>query len=131
MFMNQMTNLVEFDVGLEADFSSLFHWNTKQLVLFLVVEYSTGKYPRNEITVWDRIVTRKDNKRLSISKLRNKYAINDPHELLQYSCLQIIYSCRGQDVILKLYWNTVPHVGALFDTQSGEASASVPRYATR
>ena len=82
--MNRLTNLVEFNLSLDADFSRLFHWNTKQLFLYLVLEYETPNYERNQIVVWDRIVRRTgDNHRISINKLKNKYAVNDINDLLQ------------------------------------------------
>ena len=60
------------------------HWNTKQLVLYLVLEYKTEKFERNEIVVWDRIIRQSSkNYRVSINKLSNKYAVNDINDLLQ------------------------------------------------
>jgi hypothetical protein len=83
-FMNRLTNLIKLNMSLEADFTSLMHWNTKQLVLYLVLEYKTEKFERNEIVIWDRIIRRSSkNFRLSINKLSNKYAVNDINDLLQ------------------------------------------------
>jgi signal peptidase complex subunit 3 len=42
-FMNRMSNLVEFNLSLEADFQRLFHWNTKQVYVYVAVEYETDK----------------------------------------------------------------------------------------
>ena len=82
--MNRITNLIKLNMSLEADFTNLMHWNTKQLVLYLVLEYKTEKFGRNEIVVWDRIIRRSSkNFRLSINKLSNKYAVNDINDLLQ------------------------------------------------
>ena len=40
---------------------------------------------RNEIVIWDRIIQKSDKqKKISISRLRNKYAANDYHDLIQY-----------------------------------------------
>jgi hypothetical protein len=87
-FMNRLTNLVKFNLSLDADFSKLMHWNTKQIVLYLVLEYTTDKFERNEIVVWDRIIRRSaKNYRLSINKLVNKYAVNDINDLLQYDTI--------------------------------------------
>lgn len=42
-FMNRQTNMADFNLSLEADFGKLFHWNTKQLYVYISVEYDTDK----------------------------------------------------------------------------------------
>lgn len=41
--MNRYTNMAEFNLSLDADFTKLFHWNTKQLYVYISVEYETDK----------------------------------------------------------------------------------------
>ncbi|EJT99215.1 signal peptidase subunit [Dacryopinax primogenitus] len=79
---------------LDVDLRPLFTWNTKQLFVYLVVDYldgpnttlpssSTGageglvysKRPGNEIVVWDRIVTREREARLRIEAGKTKYTL--------------------------------------------------------
>lgn len=36
----------EFVMSLDADFSSLFHWNVKQLFVYVVMEYTGKKHVR-------------------------------------------------------------------------------------
>lgn len=64
---------------------------------------------------WDKIIRRQDNKRLAISNLKSKYSITDIEDKLP-----------GKEAVIRLYWNTVPHVGYLFDTQRGEVIVKVP-----
>lgn len=107
--------LADLRLGLEVDFRPLFHWNTKQLFLYLVYEYKTIGHDRNEIVVWDRILQSSDaNKRIDLDGFKSKYSIADPSgELI------------GSSGKLKLYWNTVPQVGWLFDTQSGQTDLNI------
>lgn len=93
----------------------MFHWNTKQLFLYLVYEYQTLAHDRNEVVVWDRILRSVDaNKRIDLDGFKSKYAISDPSgELI------------GSKGRLKLYWNTVPQVGWLFDTQKGQIDLEI------
>ena len=49
--------VVTFD--LDADLRSVFSWNTKQLFVYLQVEYETEKNKRNQIVLWDSIIQQK------------------------------------------------------------------------
>lgn len=49
------------------DFSSCFTWNTKQVFLYVVVEYATKKYSRSEITIYDHIINDKKDAILQLS----------------------------------------------------------------
>jgi signal peptidase complex subunit 3 len=98
-----------------VDFSNLFHWNTKQLFLYVVLEYESNNYGRNQVVFWDKIIRRTDGKRLSITGLKNKYPLVDIDDQLP-----------GTAAIVKMYWNTVPQVGYLFDTQNGSVEVKIP-----
>lgn len=82
-YMNRLTNLLDFNLSLEVDFTPVVHWNVKQLFVYLVLEYETTSFEKNSIVIWDRIIRRSDAKRISISRLRNKYAVNDYNDLFQ------------------------------------------------
>ena len=64
---------------------------------------------------WDKIIRAKDHKRLSITGLKNKYATVDIDDQLP-----------GTEAVIRLSWNTVPHVGYLFDTQKGQVQVKIP-----
>ena len=99
---------LKFDV--EADFAPLFHWNTKQIFLYLVASYEGDKYGSNEITVWDSIIQSKDAARVNVLGKKNKYAIGD-----------IEKKFNGRDVKFELHWNVMPQVGVL---QWGQVTGS-------
>ena len=46
--------LLSFDV--QADLTPAFHWNLKQLFVFVLAEYQTPKNELNQVILWDRIV---------------------------------------------------------------------------
>lgn len=46
--------LLYFD--LDADLRPAFHWNIKQLFVFVVAEYESKANPLNQVIVWDMIV---------------------------------------------------------------------------
>lgn len=101
--------------NLYKDFSSLFHWNVKQLFVYITLEYTTPKYKRNEIVFWDKILTSSNSPRLSITGLRNKYAVVDIDDQLP-----------GSNAQIKLHWNTMPFVGFLGDTRKGHIDVRIP-----
>ena len=45
-----------FKFNLKADLRPAFHWNLKQLFVFVVAEYESPNKPVNQVIVWDKIV---------------------------------------------------------------------------
>ena len=43
-------------VKLDADVRDEFTWNTKQLFMFLSVEYATPANPNNQLVMWSKII---------------------------------------------------------------------------
>lgn len=86
---------VQFD--LDADLTSLFHWNTKQVFAYLVAEYPGTKYTKNEVTLWDSIIQRKEDAIVSLKKKRNKYAFGDITKVFDQ-----------RNATYALHWNIMP-----------------------
>lgn len=58
-FMPALVSIARLDFDLMADFRPTFaNWNTKQIVVMLVLRYTTKKQVRNEVIFWDRIIKR-------------------------------------------------------------------------
>ncbi|KAH9171958.1 signal peptidase 22kDa subunit [Lactarius sanguifluus] len=62
--------------NITADLSPLFHWNTKQLFVYLEAEYTNAKGVRNQVVFWDRIVRRKEDAVIAVSG-KNKYPFRE------------------------------------------------------
>ncbi|KAH9041153.1 signal peptidase 22kDa subunit [Lactarius hengduanensis] len=58
--------------NITADLSPLFHWNTKQLFVYLEAEYTNAKGVRNQVVFWDRIIRRQEDAVIAVSG-KNKY----------------------------------------------------------
>lgn len=114
-FMNRNVRLTDLSMNLDADFTSCFHWNMKQLFLYAVISYENDKYSRNEIVIWDRILEKGDSKRISISGMRNKYPVTD-----------ITDDLPGTNATISLRWNFVPFVGPLTNGKSEERPFKIP-----
>jgi len=103
--------MLKFDV--DADLTPLFNWNTKQVFVTVVAEYETKTHNKNQVVVWDKIITDKSAAKLSLRKVPNKYA------LIDYS-----QKWRNQQANLSLHWDVTPHVGILQNGRSDTSSVT-------
>ena len=97
--------VLKFD--LDADLSSAFHWNVKQLFVFVTAEYRsktnvgslllrrsghaslTGIYPSqslNQVVIWDYIARTPEDAVIKRKDEYNKYALVDQGSDLRYCC---------------------------------------------
>ncbi|KAG0260858.1 hypothetical protein BG011_001568 [Mortierella polycephala] len=106
---NQFANTV---MQIDADLSSLFHWNTKQLFIYAVAEYSTPTHSKNQIVLWDSIIKRKSDAVIRKKGIKNKYSVIDVNK-------------KWTDIHanVSLHWNIVPYVGFM---TYGHSQASEP-----
>ncbi|CAH0478656.1 unnamed protein product [Peronospora belbahrii] len=98
---------------LDADLSSVFNWNVKQLFVYVVAEFKSTTNSRNEVVIWDKIVqTKEAASQLQFQDEEVKYFLAD-----QYNEL------RGANVTLRLEWDIMPVCGRLF-VQSSNTTVS-------
>eukprot|EP00541_Cyclophora_tenuis_P017746 CAMPEP_0116577888 /NCGR_PEP_ID=MMETSP0397-20121206/21392_1 /TAXON_ID=216820 /ORGANISM="Cyclophora tenuis, Strain ECT3854" /LENGTH=143 /DNA_ID=CAMNT_0004107199 /DNA_START=195 /DNA_END=623 /DNA_ORIENTATION=- len=90
---------------LHADMGLAFHWNTKQLFVYVVASYASTANPRkNQIVLWDTILEATNpNKVLRHDNVFLKYALVDQGEEL-----------RANDIQLQLRWDHMPITGLLY-----------------
>ncbi|KAK3819835.1 MAG: signal peptidase 22kDa subunit [Benniella sp.] len=101
-------------IRIDADLSSLFHWNTKQLFVYVVAEYTSPTHPKNQIVLWDAIIKKKSDAVLRKKNIPNKYSVIDVNKKWQNIHANV-----------SLHWNVVPYVGfmAFGRSQASEAYA--------
>lgn len=73
---------------LQADLSSLFNWNVKELFLYLTAEYKTNDNELNQVVLWDKIILRGENALLDYKNMNTKYYFWDDGNGLKW----VIYS---------------------------------------
>jgi len=100
---------------LDADLSSLFHWNTKMLFVFISAEYKTKTNVVNQVAIWDRIIQTKAESKLKLSSEQVEYVLSDQGEGL-----------RNNEVNLTVYWNIIPISGLLTQESHGIHSIRIP-----
>lgn len=92
--------LLSFD--LQVDLAPAFHWNVKQLFVYVVAIYETEDGRDNQVVLWDKIVEADDNKVINERNVFVKYALVDQGDKL-----------RGKNVTLQLQWDHMPITGTL------------------
>ncbi|KAI8353654.1 signal peptidase 22kDa subunit [Choanephora cucurbitarum] len=110
-YRNSKSEFARLLFDIDADFTPMFNWNTKQVFVTVVAEYENDYFGRNHVVIWDKIITGKDKAHLKLRHVRNKYALID-----------VSQRWNAEKVNLTLYWDVTPYVGLL---QHGRQS-SVP-----
>ncbi|KAF4613711.1 hypothetical protein D9613_007780 [Agrocybe pediades] len=107
-YPNKKQDVAFMNFNITADLTPLFHWNTKQLFVYLQAEYTNKQGVKNEVVIWDRIVRRKGDAFVKFAG-KNKYMFRD-----------ISSSFKGvPPANYTLKYNLMPYVGVL---QYGEAA---------
>ncbi|KAL7532759.1 hypothetical protein ACHAXR_004828 [Thalassiosira sp. AJA248-18] len=106
--------LLSFD--LHADMNPAFHWNIKQLFVYVVATYKTPTNPKNQIVLWDRIIESTDPPSQKI--------LNESNVFVKYGLVDQGAELRGTEVELSLMWDHMPLTGVLYMGEQGEGTAS-------
>ncbi|KAK7467607.1 Signal peptidase complex subunit [Stygiomarasmius scandens] len=96
----QEVGFVNFNIT--ADLTPLFHWNTKQLFLYLEAEYQNAQGVNNTVVLWDRIVRRKEDAVINYAG-KNKYAFREISSSFK----------KVPNSHYSLKYNVMPYVGVL------------------
>ncbi|KAI8334602.1 signal peptidase 22kDa subunit [Chlamydoabsidia padenii] len=113
-YRNSKSEFARLAFDLDADFSPMFNWNTKQIFVTVVAEYESKTHNRNKIVLWDRIITTKDKANLKLRNVPNKYALID-----------VSRKWSQQQANLSLHWDVTPYVGILQSGQTPDALANI------
>jgi signal peptidase complex subunit 3 len=98
-----------------SDLRPAFHWNLKQLFVFVVAEYESTANPLNQVIIWDKIVTKPEDAWIRQSNEFVKYALIDQgHEL------------RNKTINLRLMWDHMPLTGRLYNGDERKSSFTLP-----
>ena len=105
--------LLYFDV--HADLRPAWHWNLKQLFVYVVAEYESDANPVNQVVIWDKIVESSEDAVLKIKKQPVKYALIDQGAEL-----------RNKEVSLKLKWDHMPFTGGVYQGEGLGSNYTFP-----
>uniref|UniRef100_A0A7S0A8Z6 Signal peptidase complex subunit 3 n=1 Tax=Pyrodinium bahamense TaxID=73915 RepID=A0A7S0A8Z6_9DINO len=107
-FLNMDQCTLSFNVS--HNLTSEFNWNMNQLFVYLVATYNDTTNRRNEVTLWDRIATSREEALLSAKQLMIEYPMRDQYKEL-----------RGRDVRLHVRYRTMPITGIMYEKEVGSA----------
>eukprot|EP00954_Amorphochlora_amoebiformis_P030693 1395053-Amorphochlora_amoeboformis.AAC.2 len=99
-----------FSLDIDADLTSLFNWNVKQLFVWVSAEYETKTYDKNQVILWDTIVESVDEAHILLKDEKLKYELTSFEKEL-----------RNRQINLTLSWDIMPVVG-LLKMQGGQSS---------
>ena len=100
----------ELYLDIHADLRAAWHWNLKQLFVYVVAEYESKANTLNQIVIWDRIIENKEDAIIHLDRQEGKYALPDQGAELRDTTIQ-----------LKLKWDHMPYTGRTYE---GEALGS-------
>lgn len=104
-----------FKFNLKADLRPAFHWNIKQLFVFVVAEYESPTKPINQVIVWDKIV-----------KSPAEANINRRGEQCRYALASQGAELRNKTITLRLMWDHMPLTGRLYNGESAKQTYKLP-----
>lgn len=105
--------VLSFD--LKADLTPVWHWNTHQVFVFVVAEYTTDDDRLHQVVIWDRILTSKD-----------KLKLKETNEFVKYPLLSRGPDLRGRKIALKLMWDHMPITGSMYFEHKGNNTFKLP-----
>jgi len=98
--------MLSFNVS--HNLTSEFHWNMNQLFVYVVASYNDTSNKRNEVTIWDRVVTNEKEALLAAEGLMVEYPLRDQYKEL-----------RGKNVQLEVRYRTMPITGVMYAKKVG------------
>jgi len=91
------------ELDLDADLRPAFHWNLKQLFVYVVAEYESKRNKLNQVVIWDAIIQSADDAHIRFKEQSVKYALIDQGAEL-----------RNKTITLKLQWDHMPLTGRMY-----------------
>jgi|LauGreSBDMM110SN_4_FD.fasta_scaffold101836_1 signal peptidase complex subunit 3 len=104
-----------FKFDLKADLRPAWHWNLKQLFVFVVAEYESPTKPLNQVIVWDKIIESPKDANIDRKGELCKYALASQEQEL-----------RNKTITLKLIWDHMPITGRLYNGEGTAPSYKLP-----
>eukprot|EP00727_Mastigamoeba_balamuthi_P011190 m51a1_g6694 hypothetical protein (195) ;mRNA; r:79605-80261 len=122
-----------FSFDLDADLSSLFNWNTKQVHLYVTADYTHAGL-RNEVVLLDRMVFTKDASRIHLhydgTAEPQSYCPRSAKTGWSGDCLYLLFdnagTLAGNTVRIVPRWRVIPVSGMLLSGNGTASDIAVP-----
>lgn len=93
-----------------------FHWNIKQLFVYVVASYESDTNPKNQIVLWDKIIEATDPD--------SKKVITEDNVFVKYALVDQGDALRGKEINLQLMWDHMPITGTLYMGEQDKTSTT-------
>lgn len=93
----------------------MWTWNINHMYVYAVAEYATETHGRNEVIIWDAILSGKEEGKFKKRNQYNKYSLKDHG-----------YGLGGKEVTVRVKYNILPYMGPLFYGEEGVTKFVVP-----
>mmetsp|Transcript_23139 Transcript_23139/g.31695 ORF Transcript_23139/g.31695 Transcript_23139/m.31695 type:complete len:170 (-) Transcript_23139:85-594(-) len=105
--------LLSFDI--QADLRPAFHWNLKQLFVFVLAEYESNANPLNQVIIWDKII-----------KSPSEAYLRETNEFVKYALIDQGKELRNKTISLRLMWDCMPLTGRIYVESEQKSSFTLP-----
>jgi signal peptidase complex subunit 3 len=96
------------------DLRGVFNWNVKQIFVWVAAEYKTPQRTFNEVSIWDKIITDKEDALIDMKEIEAEYGI-----------MEFNHKLKSKDEIkLTLLWDVMPIIGLLQTTAAGASETA-------
>ncbi|CAA93582.1 signal peptidase subunit Spc3 [Schizosaccharomyces pombe] len=116
-FRNVRQQYAQVKFNMDADLSELWDWNTKHVVVYLVASYSTEKHEKNQVVVWDKILSSPEESKMF---MKDTLSNIQAHPFNEYS-----NQFEGKNATYTLHWTVSPKMGFL-SWGAGPGSYEIP-----
>jgi hypothetical protein len=106
--------MLKFDLA--ADLRPVWSWNVKHVYVSVVAGYVSDSHVRNEVVVWDDIVSARDEAELVRTDQWNKYSLKDHG-----------FGLKGRTVDLSFRYSIMPYMGVLMYGRQAGTSFTLPQ----
>ncbi|GAC71579.1 branched chain aminotransferase BCAT1 [Moesziomyces antarcticus T-34] len=111
-------DFVQTSFTIDADFSPLFDWNTKQIFVSIAANYTSSKHSSNEVVIWDRILRSKNDAHIALNSATNKYGLREVGR--SFAAIE--------NATFTLKYNVMPKVGRLiYGNEYVSAQIPIPK----
>mmetsp|Transcript_5182 Transcript_5182/g.15501 ORF Transcript_5182/g.15501 Transcript_5182/m.15501 type:complete len:172 (+) Transcript_5182:280-795(+) len=102
-------------INLRTDLTKVFDWNVKGIYVSVFAEYATDAHPRNQVVIWDSVISKRARAKVRKSSELAKYALKDYGQNL-----------RSREIVLRVRYVVMPYVGAMEVYTVGNHSSTLP-----
>ncbi|XXQ35021.1 Signal peptidase complex subunit 3 [Plasmodiophora brassicae] len=101
--------------GLDYDFTRMFHWNVKQLFVYVLASYTSPTGVDNNVVIWDQIIPR-----------IGRHDVHIDWQTPEYKLYDVLSELSEANLTLSVNWDVMPSVGLIHGHQGHSHTIQLP-----